>query len=179
MCDEQCSADGCWGKGAKQCLTCADKIFDEDERICLKTCNDLNSAGIFLYYDDHEKKCKRCHHECKGNCKGPSQMDCDTCKNVVIHQADGNKKCNETCGKEMYPNEDGVCMKCNDACEGEGCTGPGDHLGEQGCNSCIKGIRERKDMPIYCVKQDNEDCWPGYFKGYSKGTVNAGSFQVG
>ena len=43
-CDNQCTADGCWGKGPNQCLACANFHLDD-------TC--IGSCDSHLGYDSH------------------------------------------------------------------------------------------------------------------------------
>lgn len=62
VCNDQCSDDGCWGKGDHQCLSC--KNFKVDER-CVESCSDHPNTY------ENGTLCHHCHEECQGGCSGP------------------------------------------------------------------------------------------------------------
>ncbi|KAH9642374.1 hypothetical protein HF086_004906 [Spodoptera exigua] len=51
VCDPQCSADGCWGPGPDQCLSCKNYQYDE---ICLQNCSVLPGKYYFTFQDEKE-----------------------------------------------------------------------------------------------------------------------------
>ncbi|XP_055959202.1 epidermal growth factor receptor-like [Patella vulgata] len=63
--DDECSLDGCWGKGKDKCLKCR-KYRVEEENMCIKSCSHIN-----LHLHAGNKRCKPCHAQCKNNCTGP------------------------------------------------------------------------------------------------------------
>ncbi|XP_058792194.1 epidermal growth factor receptor isoform X2 [Phymastichus coffea] len=146
VCDEQCSASGCWGPGADQCLSCKNFMLGN---VCVKDCN---SPGI---YQAEDNKCKPCHEECNGTCTGPNPEHCVACKNV----RDG-PYCVPQCPTSKY-NDDGQCRPCHENCVG-GCEGPENNIGENGCHSCEKAIMNGKHVPDGCL-QKKDPCPDGHY----------------
>ena len=79
ICDVQCSTQGCWGPGPRQCLSCKNYHLDN---MCLESCND--SLGI--YEVPGEKTCKRCHEECDFKCSAEVRMRPYFFSDVLIAQ---------------------------------------------------------------------------------------------
>ncbi|XP_062524304.1 epidermal growth factor receptor isoform X4 [Bombyx mori] len=148
VCDPQCSADGCWGPGPDQCLSCQNYNFGE---ICIDNC----SVHPGLYKADH-KSCKQCHSECLDGCTGASRANCTSCK----HVRDG-PYCVAQCPESRYASENGTCHPCHPNCN-NGCTGPANTVGEGGCNSCNKAIISVEATVESCLKED-EPCPDGYY----------------
>ncbi|XP_013189331.1 epidermal growth factor receptor isoform X2 [Amyelois transitella] len=150
VCDPQCSADGCWGPGPDQCLSCQNFKFGE---ICIKNCSVI--PGL---YKAGPKTCEKCHSECLGGCTGPSHANCTECK----HVRDG-PYCVEKCPISRYPSMNGTCMPCHENCNRDkGCTGPLNTVGEGGCNYCRKAIITVEATVERCLKE-NETCPDGYY----------------
>ncbi|XP_045784894.1 epidermal growth factor receptor isoform X1 [Maniola jurtina] len=148
VCDPQCSADGCWGPGPDQCLSCENYILEET---CIQNCTVL--PGL---YKAGPKMCKHCHPECADGCTGPSRGNCTRCK----HVRDG-PYCMAECPDSRYVSENGTCLPCHQNCF-NGCTGPANTVGEGGCNSCKKAIISVEATVESCLKE-NEPCPDGYY----------------
>ena len=90
--------------------------------------------------------------------KDPS--DCDECRNV----RDG-PYCRAKCPEAKYANaSSGICEPCDKVCK-DGCTGPGNHLGLEGCNDCHLVMELEKSATICLQPQRGEDsqCPDGFF----------------
>ena len=63
--------------------------------------------------------------------------DCMVCQNYSIPGVEGNQSmlCVSECPNGYY-SSGSTCMKCNDSCRGEECTGPSPMLGVGGCVAC-------------------------------------------
>lgn len=79
--------------------------------------------------------------------RGPSQ--CIECKHKEY-----NGTCVSNCANSQYERH-GKCIDCHASCVG--CSGPESIVGQNGCNSCRKGIIRRGELQ--CLKAD-EKC-PG------------------
>ncbi|KAM3621018.1 uncharacterized protein V6R79_005030 [Siganus canaliculatus] len=128
VCDPLCSADGCWGPGPNQCVSC-----NKYSRggTCVPSCMFL--TGERREFATESGECMPCHSECKvqegkQTCTGPGADQCVACANLQ----DG-PHCVSTCpewlmgGEEVifkYPNKHGHCEPCHLNCT-QGCTGPG------------------------------------------------------
>ncbi|XP_061715477.1 epidermal growth factor receptor isoform X1 [Cydia pomonella] len=148
VCHPQCSADGCWGPGPAQCLSCQNYKYEET---CLQNCTVL--PGL---YKSGEKTCKKCHHECSDGCSGPTLADCTSCR----HVRDG-PYCVAKCPESRYVSENGTCLPCHVNCI-NGCTGPENTVGENGCNSCKKAIITVEATVEQCLRE-YEPCPDGYY----------------
>lgn len=96
---------------------------------------------------------------CSIHCtQGPFQ--CKACRNfrIVHHNASGDgvachngSECVSTCPDKYYA--DGMdCKLCHELCVG-GCTGPGDFVGQGGCNACAFVSFSQNDTQLSCVAQ--------------------------
>ena len=74
-----------------------------------------------------------CHEECNSTCHGPGPGNCTDCKNVK----DG-PFCTTFCPTSKY-DASGECQPCHENCV-DGCKGPENTIGPNGCNSCEKAI---------------------------------------
>ncbi|KAF5303726.1 hypothetical protein FQR65_LT00870 [Abscondita terminalis] len=147
ICHEQCTKDGCWGKGPDQCLACANfKLGDT----CLQNCSVI--PGIYRADDE---VCERCDEQCGSTCTGPGPEKCDTCK----HTRDG-PFCVSKCPTTKYE-DNGECQNCHQNCV-DGCTGPRNTLGPGGCNSCEKAIMHENATVNVCLHK-TEPCPDGFF----------------
>ncbi|ESO84799.1 hypothetical protein LOTGIDRAFT_176100 [Lottia gigantea] len=156
VCDPECSSDGCWGPGSEKCLSCK-RYRIEEKNVCIKSC-----AHIELHYEGDNMICKPCHEECRNNCTGPEPSECDSCINVSIIDSTNHTICLAECPEIMYPDKNSVCQKCHKNCA-NGCTGPMDHVGENGCNSCEVGYRQMKgSSTIKCMPTDTDNCPDGH-----------------
>jgi len=147
VCSAQCSAEGCWGLGPNECLSCAHYKLDET---CVESCDP--NLGI---YEVAEKLCKHCHHECEENCVGAGAGNCTKCKNVK----DG-PYCVPSCPTSKF-NDSGECLSCHDNCVG-GCNGPDNNIGARGCRSCEKAIINGDVEVERCLKK-SDMCPVGYY----------------
>ncbi|KAK2512367.1 hypothetical protein Q9966_016388 [Columba livia] len=134
VCDPLCSAEGCWGPGPGQCLSCR---HYSRRGVCVPTCH-------FTQGDTREfaqgGECFECHPECErieGNvtCNGSGADTCTRC----AHYRDG-PHCVESCPDGVlgergpiykYPDATRECRPCHENCT-RGCLGPllRDCLGE-------------------------------------------------
>ncbi|KAK5642470.1 hypothetical protein RI129_008637 [Pyrocoelia pectoralis] len=147
VCDEQCTKDGCWGKGPDQCLACANYRVG---KMCLQNCSVI--PGI---YRANNEVCELCDEQCGSKCDGPGPDKCTTCK----HLRDG-PFCVSKCPTSKY-GDHGECVHCHPNCV-DGCTGPRTTLGVGGCNSCEKAIMNENATVNICLHK-NESCPDGYF----------------
>ncbi|CAL1544739.1 unnamed protein product [Lymnaea stagnalis] len=172
-CDPQCHAQsGCWGKGPTKCIACA-AYFYEEESLCLAKCSD--KLGL---YHKSNFKCEKCHEQCDGSCKGPSNSECDKCKYVSLKNKNGYVTCEAQCPESLYPDEDKVCQPCHPFCH-RGCTGPNETVGPGGCNACELGIRKSDISIIRCLAptpKKSVECDTGFF--HIRVTTNSISFPV-
>ncbi|XP_049674775.1 receptor tyrosine-protein kinase erbB-3 isoform X1 [Accipiter gentilis] len=134
VCDPLCSAEGCWGPGPAQCLSCR---HYSRRGVCVPTCR-------FAQGETREfaqgGECFECHPECErmeGNvtCNGSGADTCTRC----AHYRDG-PHCVESCPEGIlgergpiykYPDSSRECRPCHENCT-RGCLGPllRDCLGE-------------------------------------------------
>eukprot|EP00039_Didymoeca_costata_P027163 m.17582 g.17582 ORF g.17582 m.17582 type:complete len:2121 (+) comp6059_c0_seq1:144-6506(+) len=74
-------------------------------------------------YADVEKVCNPCHHLCVNGCKGPTDSDCTSCREVKL-----NGRCVESCPSSTYISTENECLGCDPQCQlkssGASCTGP-------------------------------------------------------
>uniref|UniRef100_S4RBI1 receptor protein-tyrosine kinase n=1 Tax=Petromyzon marinus TaxID=7757 RepID=S4RBI1_PETMA len=120
VCDALCSAEGCWGPGPMQCLSCK---FHKRGKTCVESCSVLDG-------DEREfvsgALCIACHAECmliNGSltCHGPGPDNCTRCRNYRE-----GPHCVGFCPEGVpgesgeliykYPDEDGVCHPCHYNC---------------------------------------------------------------
>ncbi|XP_074709799.1 receptor tyrosine-protein kinase erbB-3 [Strix uralensis] len=134
VCDPLCSAEGCWGPGPAQCLSC--RHYGR-RGVCVATCR-FTQGETREFAQGGE--CFECHPECErieGNvtCNGSGADTCTRC----AHYRDG-PHCVETCPEGIlgergpiykYPDSSRECRPCHENCT-RGCLGPllRDCLGE-------------------------------------------------
>lgn len=107
-------------------------------------------------YKAGAKICKPCHAECDSTCDGPGQEHCTKCK----HARDG-PFCVPMCPTTKYRSESGECLHCHTNCV-DGCLGPLNTIGPEGCNSCEKAVINC-DVTVERCLQKNESCPDGYY----------------
>ena len=87
--------------------------------------------------------------------QGPFQ--CKACRNFrIVHNAAGDgvachndTECVSSCPVNYYA--DGMdCKLCHELCVG-GCTGPGDFVGQRGCNTCDVVNFDHNDTQVHTV----------------------------
>ncbi|XP_029989818.1 receptor tyrosine-protein kinase erbB-3a isoform X2 [Sphaeramia orbicularis] len=133
VCDPLC-ADGCWGPGPSQCLSC--RKYSRGGT-CVPECMFL--TGERREFATSSGECLPCHPECKvqegkETCTGPGADQCVACANLQ----DG-PHCVPSCPEGVmagegvifkYPNKQGRCEPCHSNCT-QGCFGPsiGDCVG--------------------------------------------------
>uniref|UniRef100_A0A673CRL7 Receptor protein-tyrosine kinase n=1 Tax=Sphaeramia orbicularis TaxID=375764 RepID=A0A673CRL7_9TELE len=134
VCDPLC-ADGCWGPGPSQCLSC--RKYSRGGT-CVPECMFL--TGSRREFATSSGECLPCHPECKvqegkETCTGPGADQCVACANLQ----DG-PHCVPSCPEGVmagegvifkYPNKQGRCEPCHSNCT-QGCFGPsiGDCVGQ-------------------------------------------------
>ncbi|CAM9947244.1 unnamed protein product [Bubo scandiacus] len=134
VCDPLCSAEGCWGPGPAQCLSC--RHYGR-RGVCVATCRFTQGGDAGVCPGG---ECFECHPECErieGNvtCNGSGADTCTRC----AHYRDG-PHCVETCPEGIlgergpiykYPDSSRECRPCHENCT-RGCLGPllRDCLGE-------------------------------------------------
>ncbi|KAL4221543.1 Receptor tyrosine-protein kinase erbB-2 [Mactra antiquata] len=67
------------------------------------------------------------------------------------------------CPTGRYPSKDGQCNLCYENCGMDGCTGPGKHMGEGGCNSCWLGL-EHHHHSVTCMSPFTTICPEGHYR---------------
>ncbi|CAD6186416.1 unnamed protein product [Caenorhabditis auriculariae] len=126
-CDENCNESGCWGPGPEACLEC------QAWRALGKCVPECPSVGFMRNQSSME--CQQCAEQCS-TCNGPTATDCLACRHFSLYNNESKRlECLKTCPASHY-HLDSTCLPCNDACYHYGCTGPGVHIGEGGCNKC-------------------------------------------
>uniref|UniRef100_A0A8C7YEX0 receptor protein-tyrosine kinase n=1 Tax=Oryzias sinensis TaxID=183150 RepID=A0A8C7YEX0_9TELE len=81
VCDPLCSADGCWGPGPDQCVSC--KNYSRGGT-CVPDCMFLSGLREFV---TSTKECQLCHPQCqiqegRTTCTGPGAHECVACANL-------------------------------------------------------------------------------------------------
>ncbi|KAK6626910.1 hypothetical protein RUM44_009387 [Polyplax serrata] len=147
VCDPQCSSEGCWGPGPKQCISC---VNFKNGNECVENCNSIKGM-----YTAGPNLCKPCHEECASTCFGPGNGNCTKCK----HVRDG-PFCYASCPETKY-DDNGECKPCHKNCV-DGCTGPENRIGPNGCVSCEKAIISADLKVESCLPKD-EPCPTGYY----------------
>lgn len=115
---------------------------------CLQSCE--NQPKLYRIAD--KLHCSPCHSECKEACFGPTATDCQEC----LHFQEG-VHCVSECPISKYPSNR-TCINCHDACDG--CVGPKNTLGEDGCIACEKAIVI--DNKIERCQRTDEICPNGF-----------------
>lgn len=88
---------------------------------------------------------------------------CDSCR----HFKDG-PFCVETCPTDdvkriyKYPDENSTCQYCHTNCR-EGCVGPENNVGPNGCLSCDVSIANQDETQIVECLNETQSCPSGYF----------------
>uniref|UniRef100_A0A672UNW2 receptor protein-tyrosine kinase n=1 Tax=Strigops habroptila TaxID=2489341 RepID=A0A672UNW2_STRHB len=125
VCDPLCSAEGCWGPGPAQCLSCR---HYRRRGVCVPTCR-FTEGETREFAQGGE--CFECHPECErieGNvtCNGSGADTCTRC----AHYRDG-PHCVESCPDGVlgergpiykYPDSSRECRPCHENCT-RGCAG--------------------------------------------------------
>ncbi|XP_031623661.1 epidermal growth factor receptor [Contarinia nasturtii] len=146
FCSGECTDAGCWGAGSDQCLECKHVKYNGT---CLRSCQSQSN----LYTMPDKIHCGQCHPECKRSCTGPDETDCLDC----AHVRDG-KHCLAACPVSKYA-RNSTCFDCHETCNG--CTGPRNTIGENGCITCEKAIIN--DNKIERCLKAKENCPDGYY----------------
>ena len=88
---------------------------------------------------------------------------CDACRNYK----DG-PFCVSSCPRDdenkiyKYPNASGICEPCHPNCI-DGCTGPENKVGPNGCNSCRVSVLNAAETAVEQCLNETEACPSGYF----------------
>ncbi|KAM4880923.1 receptor tyrosine-protein kinase erbB-3 [Sylvia borin] len=126
VCDPLCSAEGCWGPGPGQCLSCR---YYRRRGVCVPTCR-FTEGDPREFSRDGE--CTECHPECERiyggvTCNGSGADTCTRC----AHYRDG-PHCVERCPDGVlgergpiykFPDGGRECRPCHENCT-RGCVGP-------------------------------------------------------
>uniref|UniRef100_A0A8U7NTA9 Receptor protein-tyrosine kinase n=1 Tax=Corvus moneduloides TaxID=1196302 RepID=A0A8U7NTA9_CORMO len=126
VCDPLCSAEGCWGPGPGQCLSCR---YYSRRGVCVSTCR-FTEGDTREFSQDGE--CSECHPECERIEGGPTcnGSGADTCTRCA-HYRDG-PHCVERCPDGVlgergpiykFPDGGRECRACHENCT-RGCVGP-------------------------------------------------------
>uniref|UniRef100_A0A8C8DSS2 receptor protein-tyrosine kinase n=1 Tax=Oryzias sinensis TaxID=183150 RepID=A0A8C8DSS2_9TELE len=107
VCDPLCSADGCWGPGPDQCVSC--KNYSRGGT-CVPDCMFLSGLREFV---TSTKECQLCHPQCqiqegRTTCTGPGAHECVACANLK----DG-PHCVSSCPQGVM-GEEGITLFYND-----------------------------------------------------------------
>uniref|UniRef100_A0A8C2SUX5 Receptor protein-tyrosine kinase n=1 Tax=Coturnix japonica TaxID=93934 RepID=A0A8C2SUX5_COTJA len=125
VCDPLCSADGCWGPGPAQCLSCR---HYSRRGVCVESCS-FTQGETREFAEGTE--CFECHPECERveggiTCNGSGADTCTRC----AHYRDG-PHCVERCPEGIlgergpiykYPDSSQECRPCHENCT-RGCVG--------------------------------------------------------
>uniref|UniRef100_A0A8C3BZD6 receptor protein-tyrosine kinase n=1 Tax=Cairina moschata TaxID=8855 RepID=A0A8C3BZD6_CAIMO len=134
VCDPLCSADGCWGPGPEQCLSCQ---HYSRRGVCVASCHFTEGETREFA---HGTECFECHPECELieggiTCNGSGADTCTRC----AHYRDG-PHCVESCPEGIlgergpiykYPDASRECRPCHENCT-RGCVGA---WGAWGCGA--------------------------------------------
>ncbi|XP_077644838.1 receptor tyrosine-protein kinase erbB-3 [Lonchura striata] len=126
VCDPLCSAEGCWGPGPGQCLSCR---YYSRRGVCVPTCR--FSQGEPREFSQGGE-CSECHPECQpiagaATCNGSGADTCTRC----AHYRDG-PHCVARCPDGVlgergpifkFPDGGRECRPCHENCS-RGCVGP-------------------------------------------------------
>ncbi|XP_051629486.1 receptor tyrosine-protein kinase erbB-3 isoform X4 [Manacus candei] len=126
VCDPLCSAEGCWGPGPGQCLSCR---HYSRRGVCVPTCRFTHGETREFSQDG---ECFECHPECERieggvTCNGSGADTCTRC----AHYRDG-PHCVERCPDGVlgergpiykFPDGSRECRPCHENCT-RGCLGP-------------------------------------------------------
>ncbi|XP_071822381.1 epidermal growth factor receptor-like isoform X3 [Apostichopus japonicus] len=157
VCHSEClEGQGCWGPLPTHCAKCAHAQFEDT---CLPDCSHTDSNTLLYTKNstqiDGPTICARCHSECRSGCDRPEADHCVAivdslkCKNV----RDG-PFCRAQCPASRYPDENNICQDCDLLCK-DGCTGPENTLGTNGCNHCHQALVEIDGTVIRCYPEDD------------------------
>ncbi|KAI4457760.1 proprotein convertase subtilisin/kexin-related [Holotrichia oblita] len=117
-CDEQCDAQGCYGKGPNKCIACKNKRMD---KTCVSTCPPRS-------YSDAQGLCQPCHESCN-TCTGPGQNNCLSCSPGHVRVLDLDV-CLQQCPEGYFEDYlEKTCIPCQPNCAS--CQDRPDH-----CTSC-------------------------------------------
>ncbi|KAL4461137.1 hypothetical protein ABPG73_001250 [Tetrahymena malaccensis] len=160
QCDTNCQT--CNGLGPNKCTSCADSKFylqvDNSCGLCDTTKN--------YYKDESQKKCLKCHQDCK-TCSDGKDTSCIECLDPQTYKDKLNRcqKCHEDCDSCEGPNQN-ECKKCKLANKFIS-------ISDKTCQPCQSnqtndGVR-CKPCPQNCqkcsyneTKQTCETCLPGF-----------------
>ena len=116
-CHPQCN--GCTGTTNTDCVQCLKDsmpVQGSNNVRCIPRC-DTNE--YLVEGPPGEYTCQPCHQECL-NCTGPTQAECNTCRNVyILRKQDGLKVCRSACTTgSMFESSRGECLTCDTQCNG-------------------------------------------------------------
>nr|ANP44418.1 epidermal growth factor receptor Smed-egfr-6 [Schmidtea mediterranea] len=172
---------GCWGPLGMFCVKCRHFQITE-KNMCISNCS--KQPGYFYNKENHqthEMQCSKCHNQCLSSnitCYGPGADQCTFgCVNYKY-----NDYCTEKCPQDHYGDgsTSNICKACHQSCTKENlfsfkrtCTGPGNHIGVNGCRKCnyvqlltngSEGFISRFTVhSLTCIHSSN-NCLDGYFK---------------
>ena len=138
-CHTQC--DGCVGPSNTDCISCTGQSQQnsDGQTVCVPSCSD----DEYLAEISGEFICIPCHKECVG-CSGPSNSECNVCKNYNNTIVAGIAECSPRCLFGTYADSSSTCLHCDPECDG--CMGPsssnctqctGDSLSVSGETVCV------------------------------------------
>ncbi|RZF35824.1 hypothetical protein LSTR_LSTR006282 [Laodelphax striatellus] len=146
-CDPECDQQGCYGKGATQCVACKHYRLDNT---CVSRCpprSFANQGGV----------CWPCHESCE-TCAGPGQDSCLTCAPAHLRVTD-LAVCLQICPEGYFENtEQGTCIPCEPNCAS--CQDRPDH-----CTTCDHHLVMFENKcyaacPMYTYETDDYRCIP-------------------
>lgn len=155
-------------------------VVEHNHNLCVNSSESFwrkmmpGKEGIFKVSNNKpEEECGSCDEECDQNfgCWGPGPGYCKKCRNVFDTRS---RQCVESCAGDQYVNQ-GVCADCHQDCCPQGCSGPHNNGGPEGCNPCPKPLVRfwRKfsfhHLRTFCVQildclQLNSSCPDGTFE---------------
>jgi len=124
-CHPQCN--GCSGSGNERCESCLEgSTITSGLTVCVPFC----AGGTYLGRvsdTSFEYECQTCHSQCR-NCSGPSNLDCEQCREASILTSEGETTCVPGCDAGQYlelvtnTNSEYQCQPCHSQCQT--CNGP-------------------------------------------------------
>ncbi|OQV21587.1 Epidermal growth factor receptor [Hypsibius exemplaris] len=152
-CHSECSSDGCWGKNATQCVSCANFRLD---KTCINNCKEQPN-----YFDAGRKSMSTLSRAItvmrviEVIICFQSADNCTDCLNAREGQT-----CVATCGSTKYKDEQKNCRQCSALCLS--CTGPGSFVGEGGCQSCEAAVLTKNGSftGVKCIKPIGDEKCP-------------------
>ncbi|XP_039291370.1 furin-like protease 2 [Nilaparvata lugens] len=144
-CDPECDPQGCYGKGATQCVACKHYRLDNT---CVSRCPPRSFAN-------QDGVCWPCHESCE-TCAGAGLDSCLTCAPAHLRVTD-LAVCLQICPDGYYENtEQGTCIPCEPNCAS--CQDRADH-----CSTCEHHLvifenRCYAACPLYTYETDDYRC---------------------